>query len=611
LTEDWFGLSFIYQCIKYHINASSDILIDDVRGLWIDYLEGNHNNVEKPSFPEALRIMNALTNSSIRYYIINFDECSKWNFRILGSVLKITIKALIELGFRVFPILTGLYGATITKAIELSSFGTQNITLSPLTPNHTRLLLQGLFFPSTTSSTTTTTTTTSSSSSSSSPSSKELEIDNVYLNHILWYIGGIPGHVSKLLQFVARSCDFEADTILKTSELNIIKEKLFLMDENFFHDLLKKLQSSDTFLREYKKNFQKVDSSAIDNIFSLCLTKIHNNDQLFLLNESLSAKEARDHGLFYMFDNGQLYLPPISLHSLHQLYSSRRNHVAVLINQQPTLHTRDNETLLPAVISHRIRSFQLLGMTSVRLSEVLGVDLSALDDVSLNIQQEFGNYQRVKKTVTKKNFSLEPTNGILVNMPKASFADWLWSTSSASRIILGQEKQRCVSRRRALNGETPPPLCEQDILDEFKKVVGDHQELLLGIDDNDEHRFIFLFLTDEEWVTGKESTNSTFSTLDDDSESTGIYVVDIHRQFKVYGEAVAELKRFCVADCPIDIPNASSSSNLVKLKKNRKRKFQKEEFYPEEILKTKQNKKGKINDRMKSLRSWEEKPKLL
>jgi hypothetical protein len=200
--------------------------------------------------------MNALTNSSIQYYIINFDECSKWDFRVLGSVLKITIKALIELCFRVFPILTGLYGATITQAIELSSFGTQNMTLSPLTPNHTRLLFQGLFIPSTTSATTTTTT--SSSSSSSSPSSsKELEIDNVYLNHILLYIGGIPGHVSKFLQFVARSCHFEADTILKTSELNRIKEKLFHMDGNFFQHLLKNLQSSDTFLREYKKISKK------------------------------------------------------------------------------------------------------------------------------------------------------------------------------------------------------------------------------------------------------------------------------------------------------------------------------------------------------------------
>lgn len=163
------------------------------------------------------------------------------------------------------------------------------------------------------------------------------------------------------------------------------------------------------------------------------------------------------------------------------------------------------------VMKNREQCFLVLGRESVRLSELLGVPLSAEDDHQLLINREHSRKIGIstssatasslsdhRTTVIDRDSRVIPGAAALAfinKSPTAAFADgWMYYLAMDPNdprerytlTVLVQEKQSVVARDQLVAGRPPPKQHTADaIAQEYKKCQP-----------ADSHKFLFVFATD-------------------------------------------------------------------------------------------------------------------
>jgi len=495
--------------------------------------------------------------------VVNIDEANGASYDHLKCIMTAFAQALGNRQLVVFATVTGLYNDKVTKAINDSGFSADAITLSPLSVTHIKQILS-VFFPD-------------------DLPSGSLD-DKVWLNYLLWMIGGVPGYLAELLEVIGKHLInvFDPTGVIKPSHsISEIGAYLSTLDQP------KLDQTASLWISKcscFTKQLEKYQGSCVaarnfDRIFALCFTEISPIEDDMILFEDTTVLQCKLRCWFYHTPAKALYLPPVVLHMIHTQFKEQARGIELLRASfgRNFGSTRDNEALFVSVIAYRIYAYQILSENLpqqyrfVKLSKILGIDLNEEhQNLLVDVIQTNSKVTKVDKTVSNKSSSSSstshrPTSGGEVNTTTASSADSFttflvvdnnnnnaYDVKSAETLlpttlftVCVQEKQVCTDRKKSLNNNKCSSITDDKlIMDEYRKVYSTSEET------NISKNSIFIFITDQLFsFNGRLPRNC--------------YVIDRNLHDRAFGSVVANLRRHCIAPSAIDIDTSVANPQLI------------------------------------------------
>jgi hypothetical protein len=270
-------------------------------------------------------------------------------------------------------------------------------------------------------------------------------------------------------------------------------------------------------------------------------------------NKPRTIEGAMNMSLLFQGKDG-LYVPVVLLRKYSNLCGSS-NTLVLLKHLDGIMNNRDNETLYVSVVLHRMRVFSLMGLKTVRLSRVLGVELTRYQDILIKVNENISEYKYSKtenENITSKNFGKSFKTTGSVNTPNAPFADaWITfiDTNNRKFYVFIQEKQSTITRANLEAGYQPLKITKTSVAKELTKVINVNKTL-----DNKNHLFIH--------ISDQEIKNETAKT---DSRNT--ICITSNTSKRAFGAIVSSLKSFATSSSSIDTQTTSSKTRLQKRKR--------------------------------------------
>jgi hypothetical protein len=398
-----------------------------------------------PTFYSFLHM--CMDQLGIQSFIVNIDEASKTTESILEQILNLFSQAILRYKIPIYFTITALYKETISKAISSSMMQRKDIYLSPLGMNHMNDIFANFGVQ---------------------------VITNTEFQYLLYLSGGVPRYVHYLLQIL--STNSRITSIKDDSKFVIFSTANELKLDEYVQNLdkSKRIMVLDAWCAMIGNRL--VDHIAVataTSILYLCLSEMSIDPNKYSLinleTEATSRFTIRDallQNIVGRIKGDKLSAPLIILLKLHLASDRSSGFINSLQNLCGIMTPRDNESLYLEVLRIRLHVYKLLMVPTLKLSTLLGVKLSIINDFDVDVGL-MTLISRCKARVEFHNFAelfdsntCQPYVGY-INSSGASFADAFVrllvtspKESSPTYIdILIQEKQSVMSRDERVNGD--------------------------------------------------------------------------------------------------------------------------------------------------------------
>jgi hypothetical protein len=447
--------------------------------------------------------------------LINVDEAHWLKQETLGTVLRQLLNLLVVNKLRVFVVVTGVTSAVIDGALKSSSMGALEISLPLLKLEHVQEIVQG-FFP-------------------------EIVTFDHILQHILWWVGGVPRFLQYMITVAAELCKENENGGARKP----VADFLMSLNETSASGILDSLASMVYFCA-------KVSKEVLEKAFSYALLEMKVSGSFRLTREETVESAQENCQLYWkkiQGEDGIITLPPLVL------YWTSANRIG---RQLPPIHlfryfvpfstTRDEETLVVTVLMHKFKACSLQGMTKVKLS-VLGLP-HGKDDTEVDVPNVF-SVERAPHKIEKKHF-VDFLNEVrrkrrsvvaYVNVAQAAFADAFIILKDF--VIFIQEKQRAIARVQGFQKKTVAKVSNKAVQEEYEKLG--HPARV--------YPHAFYYVTDEKDGTSKLPPNA--------------YVVSCDEHQKLLGTTCAYLRQRSFGSSMVDAAYRSDHFPQKKQKKER------------------------------------------
>ncbi len=442
--------------------------------------------------------------------LLNIDEAHFMSVEALVEITQSVCRQLVREQRRVFVVFTGLSPTRITTAVRSSYAAATEVHLPLLEHEHMLEILRAVAPAA------------FRDDGGISPS----------LSHVLWWLGGCPRNLARLIMVVRDSIQAEFNKPNNTVTWGDVGKRLAELD----------LSQVDAILRLTEKRIiETTDASTTPLVaaFSFALTAMPIcGDQLLPTAEGgfATVMELRSTGAFHFSPRddwrsefGDITVPPLSLYTARMLSSDVRNYgssatpqfpLPALDGCAPVLSWQENETMTASVLLHKLYALGLRqrgvpasvysttasgtpsslssSAKKARLSELgikTGGGINGLIDVDFTCPRQL-HYTRLSSRVTAAKFPefvaatrTEGLFGAYINADGASFADAFIILPDL--VILLQDKQKIEARRDRFEGKQPSRFTLTKVESEFRKITKNGG--LEGIGN-----YVFLLVTDED-----------------------------------------------------------------------------------------------------------------
>jgi hypothetical protein len=416
--------------------------------------------------------------------IINLDEAQNW-FSLLKPSLHAILEPLVCQNLRVFVTITGLSSEEVTRRIDASSVRPHDIFLPLLTEHHMKDILRDLLELNQVEKAA------YGTDERVDPHRDEGNAVPNAISYALWWLGGIP----RFLEYFI-TCITEKWHISRPNILSRLKNSCHEASYSEMDDAIRMTQER-AYCYLLRRSSFAVPDGILDNIFSLALSerKVSANLVLkfipgpiycemgYFSDSHWTVSHAQANQLLYWEPTergvGIVRLPPLVLHIVHER-SGRGTGPNVIPLQRPSayLSAQDNEGLTMAAILHRLRAAAIAGITSINLSELVG--MRPVYDIELEVPKCF-DIEVLEQRIESKHFqdevfsrrsnaliSPQHTRIALINGRGAAHADGFVIFSN--HILLVQEKQCVTARKRFIEDKKVSAMPANDAEVEYKKI---------------------------------------------------------------------------------------------------------------------------------------------
>ena len=425
--------------------------------------------------------------------IIHVDEAHVLRTHLQG-VIDALMKSLVECKVRVFLIITGMQTTELHESITDSSAMPAEIVLPLLKEQHMQQILRVLF---------------------NKP--PELEL-SAHVKDSLWWLGGVPRFLEKLLCCASRQA-----AISKDEPLESLWRWIESADEAQWQaavgDALNSLYG--TLIPQANTRSTPVPPQVLAGLSALALsgwqvglhTPLHPNREWKLWTVQYAQNQKLCYWSGQRAGQGHIVIPPIILWDLQHKQAGEVPSVHHLRNPAPISTPSDNEALAITLMLYRLQAAKLLNRDTIQLSELLGLALpGGLEDSILAIPKCLrlnSSSERCSGAELQSRFDSiqkglrehpECTPCAFINGKGAAAADAFLVLKDL--VLHIQEKQHVIARACTAHGCLPAPIPSGNVAAEYRKALQDITA-----------KSVFLYTTDERAPDGHEARGPEEASL--------------------------------------------------------------------------------------------------